>query len=37
VLDSSRVFLDNDTIAIMDPSSTGVDPYEIMTNRLYSP
>lgn len=37
VLDAGRVFLDNDVIAIMDPSSTGIDPYEIVPNRLYSP
>ena len=37
VLDAARVFLDNNTIAIIDPSSTGIDPYEIVPNRLYSP
>jgi hypothetical protein len=36
VLDAARVFLDNNTIAIIDPSSTGIDPYEIVPNRLYS-
>lgn len=29
--------MDNNLIAILDPSSTGIDPYEITTSRIYSP